>query len=64
MLFALYREYFGAETGPTEKYHSEDKAAATKIALIQVSGTIMPPYTGRILRAIKRAKDDRRDRRS
>ena len=58
MLYALYREYFAADEGPTEKYHSEDKAAATKIAIIRVSGTIMPPYTGRILKAIKRAKDD------
>lgn len=59
MMFGLYREYFGLEAGPTETYHSGDRATANKIALIHVSGTIMPPSTGRVLKAIKRAKDDK-----
>src|SRR3954468_16514023 len=45
-----------AETVP-EVFHSGDQLAADKIAVITVSGTIMPPFTAKYLKAIKQAKE-------
>lgn len=53
-----YRTYFQSEDGPTEKYRSGDKQATDKIAVLEVSGTIMPPFTGHFLKAIKHIKED------
>ncbi len=57
-LYASFAEYFGTTASPTERYHSGERSAKSKIAIINVTGTIMPPYTERILRAIQRAKED------
>lgn len=57
-MYAQYHEYFASTEGPTEKYHSGDKQSENKIALIRIEGTIMPPFTGRVLKAIKQAKED------
>ena len=54
-----YRAYFQNGDGPTEKYHSGDKTATDKIAVLDVSGTIMPPFTGHFLKAIKHIKEDK-----
>lgn len=54
-----YEEYFSSDAALTERYHSgstEDGVA--KIALLEVNGTIMPPFTERLLRAIKQAHND------
>ena len=59
-MYSQNREYFAAESGPAERYHSGDKYALDKFAVIQVSGTIMPPFSGRVLEAIKQAKTDDR----
>jgi protease-4 len=56
-MFAQYRQYFAGE-GPLERYRSGEKKAKAKIAVIEVSGTIMPPFTKRILQSIKKAKND------
>ncbi len=53
-----YREYFQNGDGPTERFHSGDKQATDKIAVLDVSGTIMPPFTGHFLKAIKHVKED------
>ena len=53
-----YREYFQNGNGPTERFHSGDKQATDKIAVLDVSGTIMPPFTGHFLSAIKHVKED------
>lgn len=53
-----YAEYFQQAGGPTERYRSGDKQVADKIAVLEVSGTIMPPFTGHFLKAIKRIKED------
>lgn len=54
-----YGEYFNAAEGPDEKFHSGDRDASAKIARISISGTIMPPYSERTIKAIKKAlKDD------
>lgn len=54
-----YSEYFQNGDGPTERYRSGDKQATDKIAVLEVSGTIMPPFTGHFLKAIKRVKEDK-----
>lgn len=53
-----YHKYFNDGSSPTERYHSGDKTAEDKIAVIEVSGTIMPPFTGHVLDAIKKVKED------
>src|SRR5438309_11995444 len=40
-----YHDYFNSGHAPAEHYHSGDKDASDKIAVIEVSGTIMPPFT-------------------
>ena len=57
-LLSAYREYFTDVTPPTERFHSGQETAEAKIAVIDVVGTIMPPFTDRIIRAIKRARED------
>jgi len=57
-MWSAYREYFSASSGPRERYHSGEEIAAEKIARIEVTGTIMPPFTERILKAINKAKHD------
>jgi len=42
----------------SEQYLSGDPRASEKIAVLKAHGTIMPPFTGRILKAIKHIKDD------
>jgi len=43
---------------PREHYRSGERKAKAKIAVIELSGTIMPPFTARILRSIKKAQKD------
>jgi len=57
-MYVSYREYFSSGTEPIERFQSGDRLAVDKIAVINVSGTIMPPFTGRILKAIKQARND------
>jgi protease IV len=60
ILFQAYNSYFSDGEGIVEKFYSGDAEATDKIALISVEGTISPPFTGRILAAIKHAaKDDK-----
>lgn len=57
--FAMYQEFFASSDGPSEQFVSGDQFAEQKIAIVTISGTIMPPFTERILRAIEQAdKDD------
>jgi protease-4 len=58
-MFALYHEYLGDANGPQEKFHSGDTTAEQKIAVIEMSATIMPPYTERIIKQIKKAAKDK-----
>lgn len=57
--YSRYQEYFVNVSGPQELFHSGEVDAGDKIAIIRVSGTIMPPFTGRILKSIQRAGDDK-----
>ena len=58
-LFAIYREYFANVEPPLERFHSGNETAKDKIALLEVDGVIMPPFTERLIKQIERAaKDD------
>jgi len=58
-MYTQFQEYFAVEPAPMERYDSgAKKAGAKKIALLRVTGTIMPPFTKRILKTIEKAKED------
>ncbi len=58
-LFSLYREYFANTDAPEERFHSGSETSRDKIAVLKVDGTIMPPFTERLLKQIERVgKDD------
>jgi protease-4 len=44
--------------GPTEYFHSGDVGSKSKIALLRIRGTIMPPFTERILKTIEIIEKD------
>src|SRR5579872_2766989 len=58
MLYSAWHTYFGYGENVVERFHSGDPLATDKIALITVEGTIMPPFTGHTLDAIKQASRD------
>ncbi|MES2793599.1 MAG: signal peptide peptidase SppA [Planctomycetota bacterium] len=49
---------FSSQSGPIERFHAGTRKSKDKLAIIEVSGTIMPPFTNRILRSIKHALED------
>lgn len=51
------RYYAGSEP-PSERFFNGERHADAKIARIEVAGTIMPPFTERILKSLERAEDD------
>ena len=53
-----FQDYFTIGGGATEQFVTGDQFAKKKIAIISISGTIMPPFTERILRSIKKAQED------
>lgn len=55
-MFASFQEYFAKDEPPQEAFHSGDKLARNKIAVLTMSGTIMPPYTERLIQQIKAAE--------
>lgn len=52
-----FQEYASGEK-PYEKFHSGDLISNDKIARLEISGVIMPPYTERWLKAIKKISED------
>lgn len=56
-MFAAFHDYFSNTEPPLEKFHSGDKLATDKIAVVKISGTIMPPFTERWLAQIKHAEE-------
>jgi len=57
-MYVAYSDYFSADDGPGERFHSGDAHASDKLALIRIAGTIMPPFSDRIIKTIKKAKED------
>jgi protease IV len=58
VMYVEYGEYSGGGEGPHEKFYSGDRDATDKLAIIRVTGTIMPPFSDRVIKAIKKAKED------
>ena len=54
---AAYQSYFSPADGPQEKYHSLSKTASDKIAIIDISGTIIES-DGFVKEQLDRVRDD------
>ena len=57
-LISSHPNFMQNAKGPKEKYKSGDVGAKNKIAVLTISGTIMPPLTERTLKTIKRISED------
>ncbi|MBI1310728.1 signal peptide peptidase SppA [bacterium] len=58
MNFALLTSEAELHTGPLKEHISGNEQAKDSIAVIELSGTIMPPFTERIIELIDAARDD------
>jgi protease-4 len=58
-LFGLYSSFLAPSHGPVEVYHSGNRHAEDKLAIIHVNGVIMPPFSNRVIKAVKKALDDK-----
>ena len=57
-LISKATESSSAASGVSQKHHSGELGADSKLAIINFSGTIMPPFTERWLKQIKHASED------
>lgn len=57
-MYQSQRDYFARSQPPSERFHSGDRLAKDKLAIIKVTGTIMPPVTERVLESIQQAQED------
>jgi len=55
---AAFRDYATGSQPPFERFHSGELTASDKIARLEISGIIMPPYTDRWLKAIDAIEKD------
>ncbi|MDA1013291.1 MAG: signal peptide peptidase SppA [Planctomycetota bacterium] len=58
-LYEAYEDYYN-QTPPIERFHSGEPQAEQRIAVIDIHGMIMPPFTSRILKTIEHVQDDDR----
>ncbi|MHC4875969.1 MAG: signal peptide peptidase SppA [Planctomycetota bacterium] len=56
--FALLSSQSDLDSGPVEEHISGDELAEDSIAVIEITGTIMPPFTERIIEQVETARDD------
>lgn len=56
--FALMSSDSGIDQDTKEEFVSGDRTAADRIVKIEASGTIMPPFTERIIEMVEQARDD------
>jgi len=56
-MFAAFRDYFANVEPPQERFHSGDQAASDKLVVLTMNGTIMPPFTERLIKEIKQARE-------
>lgn len=56
-MFAAFRDYFANVEPPTERFYSGDETASDKLAILSMQGTIMPPFTERLIKQIKHAAE-------
>lgn len=60
MMYNEDREYFAITDGPSETFHSGNHEVVERLAIIRISGTIMAPFSDRVIKAIKKARNDDR----
>lgn len=53
-----YDRYYAGSEPPEEHFVEGEPGAEAKIARIAIRGTIMPPFTGRIIKSLERAASD------
>jgi protease IV len=58
IMYNTYESYFASSAGPIEKFHSGNASVQDKIAILRMTGTVMPPFTERLIQSIQRAKND------
>jgi protease-4 len=58
VFWSKYDSYYAGAKPPAEKFYDGDRTVPEKIARIEIIGTISPPFTARILSALKRAEED------
>ncbi len=58
-MFSAFEDYYNT-TPPIERYHSGSKEADQRIAVIEITGVIMSPFTERTLKTIKHCEEDER----
>lgn len=59
-LYATFRDYFARSPEVNERFLSGDSSTTQRIAVLRMSGTIMPPLTERLIRQIEVAAEDER----
>lgn len=57
-MYSSFQEYFQAQTPPAESYHSGSKTSRDKLVILSMTGTIMPPFTERLIKQIDKALED------
>src|SRR5688572_27226379 len=57
-MYSNYQSYYTPEDMPEEKYHSLEKHAGKKIAIIDISGAIYDEEDGFVKKQIDRVRDD------
>ncbi len=57
-MYSSFQEYFQAQTPPAESYYSGSKTSRDKIAILSMTGTIMPPFTERLIKQIDKSLED------
>lgn len=57
-LYSSYRSYFSPADAPLEKYHSLSQYATKKIAIVDISGTIMEGEDSFAMKQINRVRED------
>jgi protease IV len=57
-LMGMVATYFGGVEGPEEKFSRGSTTSVDKIAILKATGTIMPPFSGRLIKAIQKATTD------
>lgn len=58
MNFALLSSDSEIDAGTQEEFVSGDRSSADRIVKIEATGTIMPPFTERIIEMVEQARDD------
>jgi protease-4 len=58
-MFGLYSAFLAPSHGPLEVFHSGNEHGTDKLAIIHVKGVIMPPFSDRVIKAVKKALDDK-----